>query len=542
MRRRRRTLPSLIVTVTAATTLATSGVPAAAQEPDGVPALPLGPADLAQTVTVEQLDAGLTRTRVVRGEQDPDVAWVVELSVPAGADSLDPDAPPRSVRDRPAAQELVRRLAAAGFAAEAEPVRQPATADLRASVIGHRVRLLEEFPDRATARSAVESLKRAGFSGRDWYAGWDGGSDAAGRWVLDILTIDPRRFDGEIGASYGPDLFERETVSEISASVDAQAAVNAGFFVLDPAAGAPGDPAGAGVYDGVVHSEPVGRRPVLVLDADGRSTRVVRPAWRGSVALSGRPHRPGADGEVLDLDGVDRKPGLIRNCGGIGDLPTDAPLHDVTCTDPGEVVLVTPAFGAMTPTGAGREVVVDPSGRVVAVHPFRGVALAPGQRSVQATGDRVAELDEARVGDRLRVRTSLTAAGGSLAREGTYVVNGGPELLRDGQLHVTQSRDGMTRPGDPSFAYGWVLQRNPRTFAGVDEAGRILLVTVAGRQVGDVGLSIPETAEVAQVLGMNDALNLDGGGSTAMVVEGELVTSVSDAAGERPVGDVIYVR
>ena len=47
---------------------------------------------------------------------------------------------------------------------------------------------------------------------------------------------------------------------------------------------------------------------------------------------------------------------------------------------------------------------------------------------------------------------------------------------------------------------------------------------------------------MAKDLGMVDAINLDGGGSTAMVVRGRLVTHPSDATGERPVGDAIVVR
>jgi exopolysaccharide biosynthesis protein len=41
---------------------------------------------------------------------------------------------------------------------------------------------------------------------------------------------------------------------------------------------------------------------------------------------------------------------------------------------------------------------------------------------------------------------------------------------------------------------------------------------------------------------MRDAMNLDGGGSTAMVVDGTLVSHPSDATGERAVGDAIVVR
>jgi exopolysaccharide biosynthesis protein len=99
----------------------------------------------------------------------------------------------------------------------------------------------------------------------------------------------------------------------------------------------------------------------------------------------------------------------------------------------------------------------------------------------------------------------------------------------------------MVRPGDPSFYYGWVHKRNPRTIAGVDKNGRILLATIDGRATTSLGLSIAEAAAVAQALGMNQALNLDGGGSTTMVTTGKVINTPSDTTGERPVGDAILV-
>jgi len=99
----------------------------------------------------------------------------------------------------------------------------------------------------------------------------------------------------------------------------------------------------------------------------------------------------------------------------------------------------------------------------------------------------------------------------------------------------------MVRPNDPSFYYGWVAKRNPRTIAGVDGHGRVLLATVDGRATTSLGLSIAETAAVAQALGMRDAINLDGGGSTTMVAGNKVINTPSDAAGERPVGDAILV-
>ena len=120
------------------------------------------------------------------------------------------------------------------------------------------------------------------------------------------------------------------------------------------------------------------------------------------------------------------------------------------------------------------------------------------------------------------------------------MVNGGPELVRDGRLHVTPQRDGFVQPS-PSVYYGFSNQRNPRTFAGTDASGRTLIATVDGRSTLSLGTSLVETATLARALGMRDALNLDGGGSTTMVVGGRVINSPSDPAGERPVGDALLV-
>ncbi|NNG34605.1 sporulation domain-containing protein [Nakamurella sp. DB0629] len=510
---------------------ATAGAIAPATAAGTGPAIPLGPAGTQQSEQIRQLTPGVQLTSIVRGAVDPETRWVVEVNIPGGAGSPDPDAPARAVQDKAAADAAVTTLAAAGLPARSDAVIQPATADVPRSVLGYRVRLVQTYADQTAAVTAAKQVSATGLSGRAWYSGWDGGSDAKGRWRINVLTIDPASFTGSLRAGYGPDLERREKVTELSAG--ATAAVNAGFFVLDPKAGAPGDPAGAGVYGGVVESEPVGNRPVLVLADDATGTAVLRPRWDATVTVRGRN---------LRLDGLNRVPGLIRNCGGLGDLPTSAPVHDATCTDPDELVKFTPAFDASTPAGPGTEVVVNSDGTVAQVRAIRGSALGAGQWSVQATGSRIAELGTVRVGQQLTSRTDLIGRFGKpLAGPGVSAVNGGPVLIDRGRVSITQRADGFVQPENPSFAYGWVLQRNPRTFAGVDAAGRTLLVTVDGRQLGDLGLSIPETAAVAKALGMVQAINLDGGGSTAMAVNGALVTSPSDAAGERPVGDAIVI-
>ncbi|MGW3495904.1 phosphodiester glycosidase family protein [Streptomyces sp. NPDC001020] len=496
--------------------------------------LPLGAADLTETRSTRTLQPGVTLTRIVRGADTPALTWTVEVAIPGGAGSPDPDAPPTALNDRTSAEELTTDLKRDGFDARAEKVTTPAVADYAGGTLGWRVRV-GDFAEQSAATAERTRLRAAGYAGSAVYTGWDGRASDRGPWRIDVLTIDPRRFSGELTASYGPDLENREKTSELAAKTGVTAAVNAGFFVLDPKAGAPGDPAGIGVYDGRLLSEPVNGRPALIVHDSGR-TEISRFTWKGQVA--GR-------GTSLPLNGINRVPGLIRNCGGSkGDLPTALPLHDFTCTNPNELVAFTPEFGQSTPSGEGVEAVLDGSGRVQELRSPRGGTLPKGGSSVQATGDLVSELTSlARKGQPLRVESTLRDGRGRKVSPSpaTDIVNGGPELVRDGRPHITPTADGMVQPGNPSFYYGWMHKRNPRTLAGVDAQGRTVLVTADGRSTDSLGLSIPESAAVARALGLRDAMNLDGGGSTTMVSGGDVINHPSDATGERPIGDALLI-
>ena len=229
----------------------------------GFVGLPLGPAGLAEQRTTTTLQRGVTVTTIVRGAVDPTAVWTVALNVPAGPTSPDPDAPAAPLSDRTDAEALAARLQKAGFDPRAEKVVTPATADYVGGLLGWRVRV-GRLASKADADALLARLVAGGAAGSSRYTGWDGGSTARGPWRARLLTVDPHRFSGTLLASYGPDLERRETTSALARSAGATAATNAGYFVLDPASGAPGDPAGVGVYDGRLLRERVGHRPALV--------------------------------------------------------------------------------------------------------------------------------------------------------------------------------------------------------------------------------------------------------------------------------------
>ena len=95
---------------------------------------------------------------------------------------------------------------------------------------------------------------------------------------------------------------------------------------------------------------------------------------------------------------------------------------------------------------------------------------------------------------------------------------------------------------DERFVKGFDTTRHPRTLIGVGGDGAIWLVTVDGRNpLLSLGMSFTELQRLSRRLGLRSALNLDGGGSTTMWVDGQVVNRPTDAQGLRPVSEAIVV-
>ncbi|MCX7964316.1 MAG: phosphodiester glycosidase family protein [Candidatus Sumerlaea chitinivorans] len=114
-------------------------------------------------------------------------------------------------------------------------------------------------------------------------------------------------------------------------------------------------------------------------------------------------------------------------------------------------------------------------------------------------------------------------------------LGGGPMLIKNGRVYVDWKEERILR----SFS----ADRHPRTAIGIGEDGRTLyLVTVDGRQpLRSIGMGLYELALFMKSLGCRDAMNFDGGGSTTMVVRGEVVNKPSDRLGPRTVTNALLV-
>ena len=109
--------------------------------------------------------------------------------------------------------------------------------------------------------------------------------------------------------------------------------------------------------------------------------------------------------------------------------------------------------------------------------------------------------------------------------------------LRAGGVRVTDWQP------EALSAEAFTNARHPRTLIGRDERGIIWLVAADGRQPDySIGMTFGDLQALARRLDFVHALNLDGGGSTTMVVGGEIVNKPSDANGPRAVSDAILVK
>lgn len=112
------------------------------------------------------------------------------------------------------------------------------------------------------------------------------------------------------------------------------------------------------------------------------------------------------------------------------------------------------------------------------------------------------------------------------------VLSFGPALIKDGAVSVSENDE-----------VGRSMASNPRTAVAVTEDGHWLLVVSDGRTSASSGLSLYELAEFLQTLGVKNAYNLDGGGSSTMVFCGSVVnnpTTNGKSIKERSVSDIVY--
>lgn len=121
---------------------------------------------------------------------------------------------------------------------------------------------------------------------------------------------------------------------------------------------------------------------------------------------------------------------------------------------------------------------------------------------------------------------------------GEYTSN---ELINMGVKEGVSFSPTLVINGKPYISETTLYGINPRTAIGQKADGSIILLVIDGRQGLKLGASLLELQEIIIKLGAVNAISLDGGGSTAMYYEGDIINNPSCVTGERYIPDIIYV-
>lgn len=97
--------------------------------------------------------------------------------------------------------------------------------------------------------------------------------------------------------------------------------------------------------------------------------------------------------------------------------------------------------------------------------------------------------------------------------EVNHIISGGPYLVKNSQVYIDMSEQKLESIGG----------RNPRTAVGYTADNNLIIVTVDGREKASVGMTLTELANFMKSIGCQNAMNLDGGGSTVLYVNGKIV-------------------
>ena len=334
--------------------------------------------------------------------------------------------------------------------------------------------------------------------------------DPQGPIAAYLLRLDLDRVQIEAALS-NEEVMDAERVDSIAQRRQAIAAVNAGFFNVKN-----GEPVGLLKVAGeLVGDNTLTRGAVAVHTPPGSRQQLY---FDQAAAKMEARYKVGAQSSTVAIDGVD------------------------TTRERGKLMLYSPMYHADTDTANnGTEWVLTGSPlKVTDVRRDLGKTPIPRDGFVLSFGglEPPSPLDWLLPGTEVRFVTNWKILNGTSAErfeEARDILNGAGLLVRDGTpLSNWTATEGLQ-------AATFVDVRHPRTLIGVDRRGYVWLVAIDGRQPShSVGMTFTELIALCRRLDLDNALNLDGGGSTTMVVRGEVVNRPADRV-ERRVSDGLFV-
>ena len=121
------------------------------------------------------------------------------------------------------------------------------------------------------------------------------------------------------------------------------------------------------------------------------------------------------------------------------------------------------------------------------------------------------------VGDKLKLNITTNPEWKNVK----HIISGGPYLVKDNEVFVDVAEQKLKS----------ITGKNPRTAIGYTKEGNLILVVVDGREGRSVGMTLTQLANFMHSIGCTNAINLDGGGSSVMYINGKIVNNPQQNGG-----------
>ena len=275
-------------------------------------------------------------------------------------------------------------------------------------------------------------------------------------------------------------IFGRDKLKNIATANNALAAINASYFATT----------GWVIGNLKINSEIVG------MENTPRTAFLALPDKKyelGLINFEGEVILP--NGEGLSIKGVNRE--RLTN----------------------DLVLYESSFIKSTGTNEhGREITIDEKGIVININVLGNSSVNKNTYVISGHGIMADKLAQVKIGDKIILKQTM----GTKADKAFHVVGAGPRLLADGVVVTGQNNE--------QFLSDITNGRAPRSAIGIMKDGKIIFYVVDGRSSLSAGMTLSELANALKEIGVVDAMNLDGGGSSEIIVNNEMKNSPSDGA------------
>ena len=114
-------------------------------------------------------------------------------------------------------------------------------------------------------------------------------------------------------------------------------------------------------------------------------------------------------------------------------------------------------------------------------------------------------------------------------------IGGGPVLVQQGKIVITNEEENM-------FTGKAINDKHPRTAMGYTQDNKLIILVIQGRNESSGGATLKQEAQILKDLGCVEALNLDGGGSSCLLINGKETIKPSDKEGQRAVPAVFIIK